>query len=460
MDLTNIVQRQKTFFESGVTRPVGFRRDMLSKLLQGLSHHEEALLDAVFQDLRRSREQTYLAELAFVASEITYALKHLHRWAAPKRVPTPLLAWPARSLCQPEPYGVALIMGPWNYPLQLMLTPLVSAIAAGNCAVLKPSELGPATSAAIAKLISSIYPPEYVSVIEGDGSVAAACLEQPFQKIFFTGSPKWGRVVMAAAADKLIPVTLELGGKSPCIVCADVPMESAARRIAWGKFLNAGQTCTAPDYVLVDRRVSTEFLESLRRSIREFYGENPSRSADYSRIINSKHHERLVQYLQSGEVVCGGEHEVGDLYLAPTVLTHVPGHDPVLQEEIFGPILPVVTFDALEEAVAFVNHRPTPLAMYLFTQDESIQQTVVQTVRSGGVCINDTLLHMMGRAMPFGGLGQSGMGMYHGKYGFDCFSHQRAVMRRGFRFDAAFRYPPMKTSLALLKKAGRFLLGR
>lgn len=460
MDLTNIVHRQKIFFESGVTRPVSFRREMLSKLLQGLSDHEDSLLDAVFQDLRRSREQTYLAEMAFVASEIAYALKHVHRWAAPQRVPTPLLAWPARSTRQPEPYGVVLIMGPWNYPLQLMLTPLVSAIAAGNCAVLKPSELGPASSAAIARLISSLYPPDYVTVVEGDGDVAAACLEQPFQKIFFTGSPKWGRVVMAAAARNLTPVTLELGGKSPCIVCADVPLEVAARRIAWGKFLNAGQTCTAPDYVLVDRRVSSQLMECLRTSIREFYGEDPRRSADYSRIINPKHHERLASYLRSGDVVCGGERHVEDLYFAPTILANIPKDDPVLQEEIFGPILPVVDFDALEEAVAFVNSRPTPLAMYLFTEDKTTRQTVLQNVRSGGVCINDTLLHMMGRAMPFGGLGPSGMGMYHGKFGFDCFSHQRAVMERRFRFDAAFRYPPMKASLTMLKKAGRFLLGR
>jgi aldehyde dehydrogenase (NAD+) len=387
-------------------------------------------------------------------------MKHLGRWAEPKRVPTPLLAWPARSVCQPEPYGEVLIMGPWNYPLQLMLAPLVSAIAAGNCAVLKPSELAPASSAAIANLISSIYPPEYVTVIEGDGGVAAACLEQPFQKIFFTGSPKWGRVVMAAAADKLIPVTLELGGKSPCMVCSDVPIERAARRIAWGKFLNAGQTCTAPDYVLVDRRVSTQFMEALRRSIREFFGEDPRRSVDYSRIINSRHHERLVNYLRSGEVFCGGEHDASELYFAPTILANVPENDPVLQEEIFGPILPVVTFDSVDEAVTFVNSRPTPLAMYLFTEDKGTQQTVLEHVRSGGVCINDTLLHMMGKRMPFGGLGESGMGMYHGKYGFDCFSHQRAVMKRGFRFDAAFRYPPMKTSLGVLKRASRFLLGR
>ncbi|WP_211325751.1 aldehyde dehydrogenase [Roseimicrobium gellanilyticum] len=460
MDLTKIVQSQKNFFRSGVTRPTGFRQNMLSILLEGLSAHGDDLLKAVYRDLGRSPEQTYLAEVAFVESEAAYAMKHIGRWAKPRRVPTPVLAWPARSSCQQEPYGVVLIMGPWNYPLQLILTPLVSAIAAGNCAVLKPSELSPATSEAIARLVSSIYPPEYVAVVEGDGVVAAACLKQPFQKIFFTGSTERGREVMACAADRLIPVTLELGGKSPCIVCADVPIEIAARRIVWGKFLNAGQTCTAPDFVLVDRRVKEQFLESLSRSIKEFYGEDPRRSADYSRIINRRHHERLVGYLASGETFYGGHHEASDLYISPTILTNVSENDPVLQEEIFGPILPVATFDEIAEAISYLRSRPTPLAMYLFTEDKETQDAVLREVRSGGVCVNDTLLHMMGKCLPFGGLGQSGMGMYHGKYGFECFSHQRAVMNRGFRFDSAFRYPPMKTSLTMLKKAGRFLLGR
>lgn len=455
----DLIQRQRAFFQSGATRPLEFRRAQLQKLRDALEAGEAALLGALHADLRKPAAEAYLGEVGFVLSEIRHTLRHLPTWMKPQPRRVPLLAWPGQGFIHPEPFGVALIIGPWNYPLQLLLLPLVGAVAAGNCAVLKPSELAPHTAAAVAKLLREVFAEEYIAVCEGEREVAEALLRERFDKIFFTGSTKIGRSVMAAAAQHLTPVTLELGGKCPCIVCADAPLEVTARRIAWGKFMNAGQTCVAPDFVLVDRRIREELVRSLLQAIREFYGENPQQSPDYGRIINRRHFDRLTSLLGAGCVAHGGQHDAQDLYLAPTLLTDVPPESSVMQEEIFGPILPVLVFDQLADALALLRDRPTPLALYLFTQDRAAQERVLAEARSGGVCFNDTVVHILGKQLPFGGLGESGLGTYHGKASFDCFTHYRPAVRRSFRFDAKLRYPPPKVSLETLKRVGRFLLG-
>ena len=359
----------------------------------------------------------------------------------------------------PEPRGVALIIGPWNYPFQLLFSPLIGALAAGNCVILKPSELAPRTAAVITALIRGTFAEEYITVVEGDRDTAEALLREPFDHIFFTGSTGVGRAVMTAAAGHLTPVTLELGGKCPCLVAADAPLAVTARRIVWGKFMNAGQTCVAPDFVLADRRVAEPLVRAMIGVLRDFYGEDPHRSPDYGRIINQRHFERLVAYLADGRIAAGGQHDAGDRFIAPTILTGVQPTAPVMQEEIFGPILPVIEYANLDEALALLRDRPVPLALYLFTHDRVTRERVLADTRSGGVCINDTVVHMVGKHLPFGGLGASGMGAYHGKASFECFSHRRSVLRRSTRLDAKFRYPPPKSSLAALKRIYRFLLG-
>lgn len=459
MDFAPVIERQRAFFQTGATRPPEFRRAQLRKLEQAIASHERQLFDALHGDLRKSPHEAYATEVGLVLSELRHASRRLPAWMKPQRRRTPLLAWPGRSFIQPEPYGVALIMGPWNYPFQLLLAPLVGAIAAGNCAVLKPSELAPRTAAAVAELLMTTFAAEFVTVVQGDRDAAEALLHEKFDTIFFTGSTPVGRAVMAAAARHLTPTTLELGGKCPCLVCADAPLETTARRIVWGKFLNAGQTCVAPDFVLVERRVRDGLIAAMQQALREFYGDDPQRSADYSRIVNRRHFDRLIGLLIGGQIVHGGQQDVSDLYLAPTILTGVTWDAPVMQEEIFGPILPVLEFDHLDEVLPSLRARPTPLALYLFTRDHATQDRVLAETRSGGLCVNDTVMHIVGKELPFGGLGESGLGAYHGQASFDCFSHRRSVLRRSFAFDSKFRYPPPRLSLTGLKRAWRFLLG-
>jgi aldehyde dehydrogenase (NAD+) len=336
---------------------------------------------------------------------------------------------------------------------------LIGAISAGNCATLKPSEFAPHSAAAMAQLIGATFPEDYVAVVQGERETSEALLCEKFDAIFFTGSTSVGRAVMSAAARQLTPVTLELGGKCPCLVCADAPLALTARRIAWGKFMNAGQTCVAPDFVLVERRARDGFLEGLTQALREFYGADPKESPDYGRIINRKHLDRLTGYLRTGRIAHGGHHDASDLYLAPTILTDIPTDAPVMQEEIFGPILAVLDFTKLDDALALLRNRPTPLALYLFTHDHATQERVLAETRSGGVCLNDTVTHMVGKDLPFGGLGESGLGSYHGRASFDCFTHCRSVMRRSLSFDPKLRYPPPRISLATLKRALGFLFG-
>ncbi len=459
MNCAPLIAGQRAFFQTGATRPLEFRRAQLQRLLEAVQDHEAGLLDALHADLRKSPEQAYTSEIGLLLGEIRHALRHLPAWMKAQRRRTPLLAWPARGFIRPEPYGVALILGPWNYPFQLLLAPLVGALAAGNCAVLKPSEFAPHTAAALGRLIGATFPKEYIAVVQGEREAAEALLREKFDTIFFTGSTSVGRVVMAAAARQLTPVTLELGGKCPGLVCADAPPDITARRIAWGKFMNAGQTCVAPDFVLVDHRLRPAFMEALQRALHDFYGEDPKQSPDYGRIINQKHFDRLTGYLSDGQIAHGGQHEAIDLYLAPTILTGVRTDAAVMQEEIFGPILPVLEFDQLDDALGLLRDRPTPLALYLFTSDRTTQEHVLAATRSGGVCINDTVTHMVGQDLPFGGLGESGLGAYHGRASFDCFTHRRSVLRRSFAFDPRLRYPPSRTKLSTLKRAYRLLLG-
>ncbi len=453
------VHRQRAFFETGATGALDFRRAQLQKFSAALERHEASLLAALQADLHKSPCQGYTTELGLVQAELRHALKNLRRWTAITRRATPWFVAPARGWTQSEPFGVALVLGPWNYPVQLLLTPLVSALAAGNCAVLKPSELAPRTAEAITAMVAETFAPELISVVNGGADAATALLNERFDKIFFTGSTRVGRVVMAAAANHLTPVTLELGGKCPAIVCADAAIEQAARRIAWGKFMNAGQTCVAPDFVLVERGVRAAFVAALKKSLREFYAEDPSRSPDYGRIVNARHFDRLVNYLRDGKIIHGGEHDANDLFLAPTILTDVSPESPVMQEEIFGPILPVLEYDRLDDALALLLcGRPVPLALYVFTNDRATEAKVLAEARSGGVCVNDVVAHMIGTGLPFGGLGESGLGAYHGRAGFEAFSHQRAVLRRATWLDTPFRYPPQTLSLAGLKRALNFLL--
>ena len=459
MDFSAVVKCQRIFFQSGATRSLAFRREQLWKLHDALVARESALIAALHSDLRKSPNEAYTTELGLVLSEIRHASRNLPVWMKPRRRRTPLLAWPSRGFIRPEPFGVALIIGPWNYPLQLLFSPLASAMAAGNCAVLKPSEFAPHTSAAMAQLIQATFPGEYVAVVQGEREAAEALLREKFDTIFFTGSTRVGRAVMTAAARHLTPVTLELGGKCPCLVCADTPLDIAARRIVWGKFLNAGQTCVAPDFILVDQRVRNGLVEAMKRALREFYGEDPQKSPHYSRIIHRKHLDRLKGYLGSGQIASGGRHDAHDLYFAPTILTDVPTDAPVMQEEIFGPILPVLEFTALDDALALLRDRPTPLALYLFTRDRATQERVLGATRSGGVALNDTVTHMVGKDLPFGGMGDSGMGAYHGRAGFDCFTHRRSVLHRSLAFDLKLPFPPPRVSLPTLKRVFRFLLG-
>jgi aldehyde dehydrogenase (NAD+) len=459
MDYPVLMQRQRDFFQSGATRSLAFRRAQLEKLLAALNEFETPLLAALKADLGKSKFQGYASESGLVQSEIRHALKHLARWSRPQRKATPWFVTPARGWVQAEPYGVALILGPWNYPVQLLLAPLVAALAAGNCVVLKPSELAPSTAAVVADLVQKTFAPEFVFAANGGPEVAETLLGIKFNKIFFTGSTRVGRLVMSAAAQHLTPITLELGGKCPAIVGADAPIELAARRIAWGKFLNAGQTCVAPDFVLVERSVRAQFVTALQAAIQKFYGPDPGTSPDYGRIVNQRHFERLVSYLPNGKVIHGGATDAATRFIAPTVLSEVNWESPVMQEEIFGPILPVLEFDHLDEVVERLRNRPTPLALYVFTRDRAVEMRVLNEIRSGGACINDVVSHMVGTGLPFGGLGESGLGAYHGVAGFAAFSHQRAVLRRGVWWDPPFRYPPQPLSLPALKKAFRFLLG-
>jgi len=452
VDIADIMTRQREFFAAGKPRQLAFRIQQLKKLKSAVKEMESELLEALRKDLRKPALEAYAGEIGFVYEEIDHALAHIHTWAQPRTVPTPLVLMPSSSRVHPQPKGTVLIIGPWNYPFQLVVAPLVAAMTAGNCAVLKPSEMTPETSRALARLVERTFSPEYCALVEGGVEKASALLAQRFDHIFFTGSTQVGRVVLRAAAEHLTPVTLELGGKSPAIVDDDVDIEVVARRIAWGKFYNAGQTCVAPDYLLVPRALKSDLLKALQRQVRAFYGENPRESPDFARIVNHRHFDRLAGLLGEGEIVTGGETDRNDLYIAPTIIGGVTMDAKIMEDEIFGPLLPVLVYDSLDQALALVRQRPDPLACYVFTRRQATEERVIQELPFGGGCINNALLHLSNPDLPFGGIGPSGMGHYHGLYGFATFSHHKAIMRSSMRFDIKLKYPPYGTKLKLLRR--------
>jgi len=455
MNATSIIELlhdHRSYFASGVTKDLSFRQEQLGVLKKALLACEHSLFHALKEDLGKPAFEAYGGETAIVVSEIDHAVKHLRCWAKPKRVRTPLTHFPARCAIHTEPFGVALIIGPWNFPVQLMLAPLVGAMAAGNCALLKPAISTPHTSRLLAKLIRDNFDSAYVSVVEGGAETAQALLAERFDHIFFTGGVATGRLVMAAAAKHLTPVTLELGGKNPCIVDADTDLDITARRIVWGKFFNAGQSCVAVDYLLVDRRVKQELLSRIVACIEGFYGGDPARSPDLARIVSEAHFDRLLALLGRGEILTGGNSDRASRYIAPTVIDGITGSEPIMEDEIFGPLLPVITYDDLSEAIDFVNARPKPLALYFFSRDKVRQEKVLRETSSGGGCINDTVIHETVTRLPFGGVGDSGMGKYHGKASFATFSHDRSIVRNNFLIDIFLRYPPYKDHLKWLRR--------
>ncbi|MEG4988449.1 aldehyde dehydrogenase [Microcoleus sp. BR0-C5] len=450
ISVSDIIQQQRQFFATGKTKDVDFRLEQLKKLKSAIELNQSRIVDAVKADLGRPEFEAYL-EIASIA-EVNYALKNLKSWVKPRKVPASIDQFPASARIYPEPLGVVLIIGPWNYPFQLMISPLVGAIAAGNCVLLKPSEIASHTSEVIADMISKTFDPAYVAAVEGGVEISQQLLAEKFDHIFFTGGTKIGRIVMEAAAKHLTPVTLELGGKSPCIVDSDIQVEYTAKRIAWGKFINAGQTCIAPDYLLVDKKVKPALMTAIKTAIYEFYGDNPQTSPDYSRIINQRQLDRLSAFIKDGEIVVGGEVKPEDRYIAPTVLDRVSWDSPVMQDEIFGPILPVLEYDDFGEAIAQINARPKPLALYLFSKNKEKQERVLRETSSGGVCINDTVMQVGVKDLPFGGVGDSGIGSYHGQASFDTFSHYKSVLQKSFWLDLKWRYAPYKGKLDLIKK--------
>lgn len=437
-----IVRRLRTTFDAGVTRALDWRAAQLEALERMMAENEAAIAAALKADLGKPLAEAMTAEIDFVRKDAAHARRHLAAWARPRRVSTPLALLPGRSFIAPSPYGVALIIGAWNYPFQLTLAPLVGAIAAGNCAVLKPSELAPHAAALMAELVPQYLDERAVAVVEGGAEVAAALLDMPYGIVFYTGGERVGRIVMAAAAKHLTPVVLELGGKNPCIVDETADLEVAARRIAWGRFLNAGQICVAPDHVYVAASIEQALHERLKAATAALFGDDPKASADYGRIVNDAHFDRLAAMLGNGTIVTGGEIDRARRYIAPTVLSNVAPDAPVMAEEIFGPILPVLPYHDLADVLARIRARPAPLALYAFTADRAAADRIVASTQSGSVAINDTVVFMANPALPFGGVGASGMGAYHGRHSFEIFSQPRAVLKRGFAFDSKLRYPP------------------
>lgn len=445
-----LLKAQQVFFATGATKLIEFRLAQLNRLKRAILERQTEIVQAARADLGRPEFEGYF-EIG-VLSELSYLLKHLKAWVKPRRVGLPLTQLPGSAWVQPEPLGVVLIIGPWNYPFQLLISPLIGAIAAGNCAILKPSEFAPATSEAVAKLVIETFDPQYIAVLEGGVETAQALLAQKFDHIFFTGGTLIGQLVMEAAAKQLTPVTLELGGKSPCIVDRDVNLKVAAKRIVWGKFLNAGQTCVAPDYLLVHEAIQPALMTALQQAIRELFGDNPSQSPDLARIVNTRQFDRLVSLLQGEEIIVGGETQRATNYIAPTILNNVNWDAPIMQEEIFGPLLPVLTYNTLEDAISQIKARPKPLALYVFTRDQTIQDTVLSSTSSGGVCINDVFLQATIWGLPFGGVGNSGLGAYHGKASFETFSHLKSILKKPIWFDLTWRYAPYANKLNFFKK--------
>lgn len=439
--IPSTVQKQRAYFLASHTLPISFRKRALHQLLQAVKQYEQQLAEALWQDLHKSYEEAYLTELSIVYGEIRNHLRHLSRWARPERKSSPLAIMPASSRIIKEPLGNTLIIAPWNYPVQLLLNPLVGAISAGCTAMLKPSPYVPNVSRVLTEMIRATFPEEYIAIVEGNRQVNQMLLAERWDMIFFTGSPALGKMVMEAAAKHLTPVVLELGGKSPCIIDKTANLPIAAKRVAWGKSLNAGQTCIAPDYLMIHEDVKDQFLKLLVKEWKHLLTKNPQKAKHFVRIVSDKALDRLIGYLNDGTIYHGGDYDKSERFLEPTILTNVSPDAPVMQEEIFGPIFPVLTFTQLDEVISFINNREKPLALYYFGKDD---QQILHHTSSGGTCINDVIMHIVNHKVPFGGVGNSGMGAYHGKDSFLAFSHRRAVISTPTWIDMPFRYMPYK----------------
>jgi aldehyde dehydrogenase (NAD+) len=453
-EIETLYYDQKAFFKSGVTRSYAFRKAQLNVLKQAIKRNKKAILTALQKDLHKSDFESYGTEVGLVYEEINYAIRHLRQWMQPERVATPLLFFPSSSKIYHEPLGTVLIISPWNYPFNLLMAPLVAAIAGGNTIILKPSEMAGETEIAINVLIGETFEPEYICTINGPGNLVVASLVERhhLDRVFFTGSTAVGKKIMEAAAKQLTPVTLELGGKSPCIVAADANLDFAAKKIAWSKWVNAGQTCVAPDYLLVHESVRGKLIEKVIAETEKMYGKNARHSDDYPRMINEKRWQIVVDYLAEGNIIYGGDHDWSDKYIAPTIMDGITGENKLMQEEIFGPVLPVIVYRDDAEALDWVDKNPYPLACYIYTENKNKGQFFIDHIRFGGGCINNGLVHLGVPALPFGGVGFSGTGQYHGKEGFATFTHKKSVVKSVSWFDVPLWYPPYRNHIKLLKK--------
>lgn len=449
----SIINEHKKYYETGETKNIEFRLKQLDKLKSAIKSNEKLVIEALQKDLHKSEFEAYATEIGFLYDSIHYFIKNLKKWAKVKRVRTPMVHFGSKSYIYPEPYGTVLIVGPYNYPLQLVLEPLVGAISAGNCVVLKPSEFTPNVSKVLQKIIKESFAEKYVRLIEGEKETTSALLNSPFDYIFFTGSVRVGKVVMEAAAKNLVPVTLELGGKSPTIVHKDANIDMAAQRIVWGKFMNAGQTCVAPDYIYAHKDIRKKLIEKMKEYINKFYGRNPKESQDYGRIVNGTQMKRLIELIDSNKVIVGGDYEEESLYISPTIMGSVTWKDKVMEDEIFGPILPILDYENLEEVIKIINSRPKPLSLYVFTESKAVEEKVIASISYGGGCVNDTITHLATPHLPFGGVGSSGLGSYHGAKSFETFSHMKGVLKKSTKVNLNFVFPPYtKKKLDLVRK--------
>ncbi|MBU5439912.1 aldehyde dehydrogenase [Tissierella sp. MSJ-40] len=451
-DIDLILKKQKDFFNSNATKDLSFRINALNKLKKIIIKYEKPLLEALYKDLGKSEFEGYSTEVGIVLSEITHTLKYINKWAKPKKVPTQLTNFKSRSYIYPEPYGNILIMSPWNYPFQLSIAPLIGAISGGNTAIIKPSRFSKYTTSLMCEMLNDNFPQEFIYVIDGHETSSQEILERKFDYIFYTGSIPIGKIVMAKAAESLTPITLELGGKSPCIVDKEGDIDLFAKRIIWGKFLNAGQTCVAPDYVYVHKDVKDNLINRMIKYIDEFYGKNTSTNKEYPKIINEKQFNRLIKLLEKNKVIYGGNYNIEKLHIDPTIMDEVTWEDPVMDDEIFGPILPIMTYNNLDKVIEEIKEKPRPLALYVFSSNKSITDKIIGSISFGGGCINDTIMHLSSPYMPFGGVGYSGMGGYHGKYSFDTFTHYKSILNKSIKFDLPIRYAPFEGKLSLVKK--------
>ena len=451
--LLTSLQRLRAHFNSGITKEYNFRKEQLKKLKTSILKHEQDLYDALYTDLKKSPEETWVTETGLVISELNAAIKNLQLWMQPENVETNLLNIPSSSKVLKEPLGVVLIIGPWNYPFHLLINPLIGAISAGNCVVLKPSEFASATDTVMKKIIEDVFPPEYILYVQGDGAAVVPEMMNnfAFDHVFYTGSTVVGKIIYKMAAEKLVPVTLELGGKSPCIVESDANIKVAARRIAIAKFSNSGQMCVAPDYVLVHESIKERFISAIRGVIKDFFSDKPEQNYNYGKIINEKQFDRIAGYLSNAKIIFGGRTDKQQLFIEPTLLDNVNVDDAVMKDEIFGPVLPLISFRTKEEALKIIEQHPNPLAFYVFTLSNAKEREWLNRVAFGGGCVNNAGWHLTNHHLPFGGRGFSGTGNYHGKYSFDTFSHKKAVMKTPTWFDPAIKYPPFKGKLKLFK---------